>query len=66
MVLAMWSARRTEQRAESVSENRMQRFASYQGVRESAHSARQRAEEWDQWHESHGSLFFCLGELSCS
>ena len=20
--------------------------------------------EWDQWHESHGSLFFCLRELS--
>ena len=23
-------------------------------------------EEWERWHESHGSLFFCLRELSCS
>ena len=23
-------------------------------------------EDWDKWHESHGSLFFCLRELSCS
>ena len=23
-------------------------------------------EEWEQWHESHGSLFFCLRQLSCS
>ena len=23
-------------------------------------------EEWEQWHGSHGSLFFCLRDLSCS
>ena len=23
-------------------------------------------EEWDQWHQDHGNLFFCLRELSSS
>ena len=47
MVLEMWSSRRTEQRAEIVAENRMQRCSPYQGVRESTFLARQRATSQD-------------------
>ena len=65
MVLAMWSARSTEQRAETVAANRMQRCSPYQSVLK-GHPTPISDEEWDQWHEDRGSLFFCLRELSSS
>ena len=43
MLLEMWGACRTDQRAQVVAENRVQWRSSYQGVRESTFLARQRA-----------------------
>ena len=57
MVLAMWSARSTEQRAETVAANRMQRCSPYQSVLK-GHPTPISDEEWDQWHEGPRQFVF--------
>ena len=70
MVLEMWSARRTEQIAKTVAENRVQRRKEYeraisllgkgQHPESSVFKGRPTPisdEEWDQWHQNHGNLF---------
>ena len=76
MVLEMWSSRRAEQRAKTVAENRTKECeralslpSKEQHPKNSVFKMRPTPishEEWDQWHQDHGNLIFCLRELSNS
>ena len=81
-MLEMWSARRREQRAKTVAENRVQwrsrteedeRALTLLGKGQHPKSSvfvglpsPISDEERDQRHQDHGNLFFCLRELSSS